>query len=74
MSVVYARSNNALDDEFIDDEGTLQFPALPIGDGEPGDESLPPGDGLEYLRRVRKQHRQYQYRSRDRRHCRGWGC
>ena len=55
MAVVFARSNNAIDDEFIDDEGTLQFPALPIGDGEPGDESLPPEDGLEYLRRVRKQ-------------------
>ena len=31
MSIVFARSNNALDDEFIDDEGTLPFHSLSIG-------------------------------------------
>jgi survival of motor neuron protein-interacting protein 1 len=43
-----------------DDELDLQRPALPIGDCEvlDTDNSVPPADGLEYLRRVRREARE----------------
>lgn len=50
MSVIYARA--AEDD---DDDDALQRPALPVPDAPPTNEAVPPGDGLEYLRRVRAQ-------------------
>ena len=57
--MIFARSE--LDeDEIEEDEGTLQRRAFPIGEpsSRVGDDSLPPEDGLEYLRRVRVQQRE----------------
>jgi hypothetical protein len=54
--VVFSRAEEE-EDEDEEDEGTLQRRAFPVGDdgGEPGDESVPPADGLAYLQRVRRQ-------------------
>ena len=44
------------DDEEADDDDTLPRPALPVPDGPAVfDESIPPSDGLDYLKRVRAQ-------------------
>jgi CheY-like chemotaxis protein len=55
--VIFARKDQTAADD-SDDEGTLQRPAFLVTDGEMGDERVPPGDGLEYLRRVRSQQQQ----------------
>ena len=56
MALVYAAAADA-------DDERLQQPAFPLGDDaeEPSDaasQAAPPADGLEYLRRVRRQARQ----------------
>lgn len=58
-ATIFARSDFD-EDEVEEDEGTLQRRAFPIGEPSMrvGDDSLPPGDGMEYLRRVRNQQRE----------------
>ena len=55
--MIFSRSAASVDDhdDDDDDERVLQRPAFPVDDGAAGDETVPPGDGLEYLRRVRRQ-------------------
>ena len=51
-AVIFSRSN----DDIGDDDDVLQRPALPVAAAlVSSNESVPPGDGLEYLRRVRAQ-------------------
>ena len=52
-TVVFKRP--AEEEEESEDEGTLQRRAFPLVDGHLGDQSVPPADGAEYLRRVRRQ-------------------
>ena len=55
-TVIFSRSKESrADDSDGDDEASLLRPAIPIAEGDVGDISVPPGDGLEYLRRVRRQ-------------------
>lgn len=56
-SVLYSRPDDA-DEEVEEEEGTLQRRAFPVAEGAAGDESSPPENGLEYLRRVRSQQQQ----------------
>jgi|LauGreDrversion4_1035100.scaffolds.fasta_scaffold32269_2 survival of motor neuron protein-interacting protein 1 len=52
MPILFYRA----DDEEADDDDTLPRPALPVPDGPAVvDESIPPADGLDYLKRVRAQ-------------------
>jgi len=52
MPILFCRA----DDEDADDDDTLPRPALPVPDGPAVvDESIPPADGLDYLKRVRAQ-------------------
>ena len=56
-AIVYSRAAapGGGDEGGDEEDGAQQRPAFLVTDGEPGDESVPPGDGLEYLRRVRRQ-------------------
>ena len=52
MPILFYRA----DDEEADDDDTLPRPALPVPDGPAVvDESIPPADGLDYLKRDRAQ-------------------
>ena len=55
MSTVVFKRPAEEEEEESEDEGTLQRRAFPLVDGHLGDQSVPPADGAEYLRRVRRQ-------------------
>ena len=55
MPVIFERRVVSVTEAPESEDDSLKRLALPISNAEPGDMNVPPGDGMEYLRRVRLQ-------------------